>query len=210
MLKGFVVGVVTANAFEWVAHKYLLHGTPRKGQPRFSPSPASMESHWTHHRMVRKTAFGDECYAHGLSHDRTRLELLSLGVVAGAMTVFWPVSRGFVLASWYSAGHYFYVHRRAHLDPAWAQKRIPWHYDHHMNTIQDANWCVTRPWFDYVMGTREASDVALMESNPLGIALPAQIEVPLNRLLRQVLPHAFRRLSAHECVAQQPETQEMD
>jgi hypothetical protein len=61
-----------------------------------------------------------------------------------------------------------------------------------------------------VMGTREASDVALMESNPLGIALPAQIEVPLNRLLRQVLPHAFRRLSAHECVAQQPETQEMD
>ncbi|GAB5477602.1 MAG: hypothetical protein Marn2KO_10690 [Marinobacter nauticus] len=36
----------------------------------------------------------------------------------------------------------------------WGKKAIPWHYDHHMNTNQDANWCVIRPWFDYIMGTR--------------------------------------------------------
>ena len=39
MIKGFVAGLVLANGFEWVAHKYLLHGVHRKGQPRFSPTP---------------------------------------------------------------------------------------------------------------------------------------------------------------------------
>lgn len=198
MIKGFILGIATANAFEWVAHKYLLHGVARQGQPRFSLSRSSMDSHWAHHRMVRKTVFADECYEQGLSHERTRLELASLAVVAGAMTVFWPVSRGFVLATTYSAGYYFYVHRRAHLDPEWAKKRIPWHYDHHMNTIQDANWCVTRPWFDYVMGTREASTAALMESNPLGIWLPQSLERPLNGLFRRLLPHAYARIEAKD------------
>ncbi len=37
---------------------------------------------------------------------------------------------------------------------AWARARLPWHYDHHMGPDQDATWCVTRPWFDVVMGTR--------------------------------------------------------
>jgi sterol desaturase/sphingolipid hydroxylase (fatty acid hydroxylase superfamily) len=53
------------------------------------------------------------------------------------------------LAAWYSAGNYYYIHRRAHLEPEWAKRKIPWHYDHHMNSNQDANWCVTKPWFDY-------------------------------------------------------------
>jgi len=35
MLKGFVAGLAVANAYEWFAHKYLLHGVHRKGKPRF-------------------------------------------------------------------------------------------------------------------------------------------------------------------------------
>lgn len=54
MLKGFIAGLLVANAFEWVAHKYVLHGTHRPGQPRHSPVPRSMRSHWEHHREVRK------------------------------------------------------------------------------------------------------------------------------------------------------------
>ncbi|MFX8461928.1 hypothetical protein ABTL89_23690, partial [Acinetobacter baumannii] len=54
MLKGFIAGIAVANAFEWVAHKYILHGVHRAGQPRYSPVPKSMESHWAHHREVRK------------------------------------------------------------------------------------------------------------------------------------------------------------
>ena len=36
MLKGFIAGIAVANAFEWVAHKYILHGVHRAGQPRLS------------------------------------------------------------------------------------------------------------------------------------------------------------------------------
>lgn len=196
MIKGFVAGLMVANAFEWVAHKYILHGvTVKKGQPRYSPSPASMQSHWAHHRMVRKQDFGDEGYVVGLKHERTKLEVISLVVVASATSaVFYPFSKGMALAAWYSAGKYFYVHRRAHLEPEWAKKRIPWHYDHHMNSNQDANWCVTRPWFDYIMGTRVASSRDLLEPNPLGLPLPKVIEQPLNRMARRYLPRMFDRL----------------
>ena len=197
MFKGFVAGVLTANAFEWFAHKYVLHGVPRKGQPRYSPHPPSMNSHWAHHRMVRKTEFADECYEQGLHNERTRLEVTQLAVLAGVMTVFWPVSKGFVIGTWYSAANYYYVHSRSHLSPEWAKKRIPWHYDHHMNTIQDANWCVTRPWFDYLMGTREASSAELMESNPLGLPLPKIVEAPLNAWSRRLLPKVFERVEAN-------------
>lgn len=203
MMKGFAVGLLTVNAFEWFAHKYLLHGVPRKGQPRYSPTPASMNSHWAHHRIVRKATFNDVCYEEGLSNERTRLEVGALVALAGAMTLAWPVSRGFVFGTWYGAGKYFYVHRKAHLQPEWAKKRIPWHYDHHMNTIQDANWCVTRPWFDYIMGTREASSRELMESNPLGMWLPQVIEQPLNKISRQLFPQVFARVEANISLVEQ-------
>lgn len=210
----FVGGLLIANAFEWAAHKYILHGTPRKGQPRYSPSPASMNSHWTHHRMVRKTAFADECYEQGVAHERTRLELLSLGIVATAASgIVWLIphgNKGMMAAFWYSAGHYFYVHQRAHLEPEWAKKRIPWHYDHHMNTIQDANWCVTRPWFDYLMGTREASSRALMESNPLGLPLPQMLERPLNTALRGLFPQVFARVERNIAQEEQRRLTQVD
>jgi len=189
MLKGFVAGLAVVNAYEWFAHKYLLHGVHRKGKPRFSPTPKSMESHWAHHREVRKQEFSDDCYVEGLDSWRTRNELMSLAVAAGvASVVFYPFSKGMSLAWIYSAGNYYYVHRRAHLEPEWAKKRIPWHYDHHMNSNQDANWCVTRPWFDYVMGTRVVSSADLKEDNPLGIKLPAPISKALSHAIESVFP----------------------
>src|SRR6202451_4673213 len=61
----------------------------------------------------------------------------------------------FVAAVEYSALRYYRVHKRAHREPGWAREHLPWHYDHHMGPNQDANWCVSWPWFDWVMGTRE-------------------------------------------------------
>jgi sterol desaturase/sphingolipid hydroxylase (fatty acid hydroxylase superfamily) len=49
---------------------------------------------------------------------------------------------------------YYTRHKRAHLDPEWAREHLPWHYDHHLGPDQDQNWCVTFPWFDWVVGTR--------------------------------------------------------
>ena len=189
MIKGFIAGLAVANAFEWFAHKYVLHGVHRPGQPRYSPVPKSMESHWAHHREVRKQDFSDECYVEGIDHWRTRNELMSLAVAAGVLSVvFYPFSKGMALAAIYSAGNYYYVHRRAHLEPNWAKRTIPWHYDHHMNSNQDANWCVTRPWFDYVMGTRVVSSADLKEANPLGLPLPAPISKILTEAIESVFP----------------------
>ncbi|WP_335982704.1 hypothetical protein [Acinetobacter haemolyticus] len=189
MLKGFVAGLVIANGYEWFAHKYLLHGVHRKGKPRFSPTPKQMESHWAHHREVRKQGFSDDCYVEGLDNWRTRNELMSLAVAAGVLSVvFYPFSKGMSLAALYSAGNYYYVHRRAHLEPDWARRTIPWHYDHHMNSNQDANWCVTRPWFDYVMGTRVVSSADLKEANPLGLPLPAPISKVLTQAIESIFP----------------------
>lgn len=189
MWKGFLVGLVVANGFEWIAHKYILHGTHRSGKPRYSPVPESMKSHWEHHREVRKTAFHDHGYVEGISNWRTKNEIISLAVVATSTSLmFYPVSKGMAFAAVYSACNYYYIHRRAHLEPDWAMKKIPWHYDHHMNSNQDANWCVTKPWFDYVLGTRVISSKDLQEQNPLGITLPQPISKVLNFVAATYFP----------------------
>jgi hypothetical protein len=189
MLKGFIAGLVIANGFEWVAHKYILHGTHRAGKPRYSPVPDSMKSHWEHHREVRKTDFHDHGYVEGFSNWRTKNEIISLAVVAGVFApLFYPVSKGMSLSVLYAAGNYYYIHRRAHLEPEWAMKKIPWHYDHHMNSNQDANWCVTKPWFDYILGTRVISSPELQELNPLGIVLPKALSDGLNWAVSRIRP----------------------
>ena len=197
MWKGFCVGLLLANGFEWVAHKYILHGTHRAGKPRYSPVPESMKSHWQHHREVRKTDFHDHAYVQGISHWRTKNEIVSLAVVAGAASlVFYPVSKGMALAALYSAGNYYYIHRRAHLQPDWSRKKVPWHYDHHMNTNQDANWCVTKPWFDYLLGTRVISSADLQEQNPLGVRLPAPLAQLMNTAAQRYRPAKWVEQSA--------------
>ncbi|MHA7854926.1 sterol desaturase family protein [Marinobacter shengliensis] len=197
---GFPIALIFANGFEWYAHKYILHGTPRPGQPRYSPIPKSMKSHWQHHKFVRTTDYQDDGYAEGLSNWRTRDEVISLLKLTAITSLAMPVAPFFTLGTYYAAARYFYVHRRSHLEPEWGKKAIPWHYDHHMNTNQDANWCVTRPWFDYIMGTRVIANEAMAESNPLGIRLPEIVEKPLNQACRRLFPKSFERLNQGQLV----------
>ena len=74
--------------------------------------------------------------------------------MAAAVSPLFPVAPWFVGTLWASGAAYYAVHRQSHLDPAWARKWLPWHYDHHMGANQHANWCVTFPLMDHVMGTR--------------------------------------------------------
>ena len=64
-------------------------------------------------------------------------------------------SVSFVLTLLYSNLNYYRVHRKSHLDPQWARQNLSWHYDHHMGLNQDSNWCVTKPWFDLILGSRK-------------------------------------------------------
>lgn len=147
---GIPLGLLAANATEWVVHKYVLHGLGKKKSSFWS-------FHWhEHHAESRTNVMRDPHYA-----DRSVLgwhaqgkEALALVGAAAAITPLLPVAPFFVAAGWYSAWNYYRVHKRSHEDPAWAREHLTWHYDHHMGPKQDANWCVTRPWFDHLMGTR--------------------------------------------------------
>ena len=65
-----------------------------------------------------------------------------------------PIAPFFTGAAWSYAILSYRAHKRAHLEPEWAKRHVPWHYDHHMGPDQDANWCTLAPWFDILMGTR--------------------------------------------------------
>jgi len=147
---GLPIAIVLSNAGEWLVHKHVLHGAGRRRGSFWS-------FHWhEHHRAARGHAFYDTDYERSpLGWHAQGKEVFGL-VLTSALVV--PLAQ---IAPWFVAGsilcnvRYWVLHRKAHLDPAWAREHLPWHYDHHMGPNQDANWCVTRPWFDLLLGTRE-------------------------------------------------------
>ena len=151
MLLQIVLGVIIANLFEWIIHKYVLHGLGKRKGSWWS-------SHWSvHHRKSRQNEHFDEDYLSvfegGMGEGRQ--EILGLLLLA---TLQIPT---FLVFPWYAgttilmAAAYFLVHRKSHLDIEWAKKWVPWHYDHHMGVNQDANWGITLPIWDYILRTRE-------------------------------------------------------
>ena len=146
----FLLGVLYGNAGEWAIHKYVLHGLGRRKSSFWS-------YHWhEHHRNARRTGHRDPDYERSVfGWNAQGKEALGLVVVALAHLPLLPIAPFFTLGVEWSALHYYRVHKRAHCDPEWAREHLPWHYDHHMGPNQDANWCVSWPWFDWVMGTRE-------------------------------------------------------
>jgi hypothetical protein len=147
---GIPIGLAFANATEWLVHKYILHGLGRHKKSFWS-------FHWhTHHKHARQQGHLDPDYHgslwkwNGQSKEALALTLSGLTYLPLA-----PVAPFFVGTMIYSIVNYYRKHKRAHLDPEWARENLPWHYDLHMGPNQHANWCVTRPWMDILMGTRE-------------------------------------------------------
>ena len=144
------VALVYANAMEWLIHKHLLHGVGKNKASFFS-------FHWhEHHREARRRNMFDPQYVRPLfTWSPQGKEALSVFGLALAHSVLLPIMPLFVLTVWFSAARYYFVHKRAHLDREWCRRNVPVHYDHHMGKDQNANWCVTAPWFDIIMGTRK-------------------------------------------------------
>lgn len=155
---GIPIGLVTANAVEWVFHKYVQHGWGR-----------DRSSWWgfhfnEHHKVVRRNGYRDPGYERDpfdpfdwrrpLDLNPQGKEIVALAGGALAVTPLLPVAPFFVGTLYYCAWNYYRVHKRSHLDPDWARRHVPWHYDHHMGPNPHANWCVTKPWFDHLLGTR--------------------------------------------------------
>lgn len=148
---GFPLGLLYANAGEWLLHKHVLHGLGKHKNSFFS-------YHWhEHHRESRRHGNFDVNYEKSpWAWNAQGKELLGLVGIALAHAPLFPIAPFFTSAVWYSAWRYYRVHKRAHLDTAWARDHLPWHVDHHLGPNQDANWCVTWPFFDMLMGTADA------------------------------------------------------
>lgn len=147
---GIPVALLAANATEWVVHKYVLHGLGRRRGSYWS-------FHWhEHHRNSRKHDGLDPDYERPVFgvHAQGK-EALGLVALAATQLPLLPVAPFYTGTILYSTWRYYKVHKRAHQDPDWGRENLPWHMDHHLGPNQDANWCVTRPWFDHIMGTRE-------------------------------------------------------
>jgi len=188
-MLGLPVGIFVANGLEWYFHKVWLHEYP--SQYRNSP----FFTHIAHHKRARLNGFQDEGYAESMFKNAEMYnEKTALLGLAGAATIFLPVAPFFTAGLYYGIWNYWRVHSKSHLDPEYAKKRIPWHYDHHMTSNQNANWCVTKPWFDYIMGTRVTTEISQTETNPLGIKLPRLIEKPINFVARGILAKAYTKI----------------
>jgi hypothetical protein len=148
-MLGAPLGLLYANAAEWLIHKYVLHGLGK-----------DKRSFWAfhfheHHRASRKHAFRDADYERSpFGWHAQGKELLAVSALMLAHVPLFPVAPWFTGAVWYSALNYLHTHRKSHLDPEWAKKHLKHHYDHHMGTDQDQNWGVTHAWFDHLLGTR--------------------------------------------------------
>lgn len=146
---GIPLGLLVANAGEWVIHKYMLHGLGRNRESYWA-------FHWhDHHRTVRRNHYVDDNYRQSVFKPGGKAkEAAGLLTTAAAVAPLLPVAPFFVATVWASTAGYYVVHRKSHINPEWGRKWAPWHYDHHMGPNQDANWCVTFPLFDHIMGTR--------------------------------------------------------
>lgn len=166
-MLGIPLALAVANAAEWLIHKHILHGQGKRRESMWS-------FHWhEHHKNARRNGNFDDTYERPLLgwHSQAKEALGLVGLAAVHLPLL-PIAPFYTVTMWTRIANYHRVHKRAHLDPAWAREHLPWHYDHHMGPDQDANWCVTHPWFDEIMGTRvpyagterERADIAKREA----------------------------------------------
>ncbi len=147
---GIPLGLAYSNFGEWLLHRFVLHGLGKNRRSFWS-------FHWhEHHRKSRRHAMVDDQYQGPLwKWSPQSKEVFGLALIAVGHLPLLRFAPLFVATVWLCEVNYYFVHRRAHLDPEWAKAHLPWHYDHHMGRDQNANWCVTFPLFDYVLGTRK-------------------------------------------------------
>lgn len=184
---GIPIGLFAVNATEWAMHKYVLHDIGRNKQSYW-------HQHWIHHRDTRRNDFYDPMYeTFPIGFHQQGTETFPLIASSIVMAPLFPIAPFFTMTMWYGAFNYWRIHRKSHLHPDWARENLSWHYDHHVGTNQDTNWCVTRPWFDYVMGTRKPTGQSTIETNRLGMKLPKPVEALVNAVLGEPAKPAPQR-----------------
>jgi hypothetical protein len=145
----FLFGLLVANAGEWAIHKYILHGLGRHKQSIWA-------YHWReHHAICLQNGMLDKGYQHlSLKWNSQTKELVLIFLAVLSQLPFISMAFWYVAGIYVSIALYYYCHRKSHLDANWAKRYLPWHYAHHLGNIEDGNWCITWPLFDFLMGTK--------------------------------------------------------
>jgi len=154
-IAAFFLAFIYANAGEWFFHRYVLHGMGKRRGSFFNYHC------FEHHKVCIENNMLDPGYGRWpRSLNGQAREAIVLFMIVGAHLPLFFFIPGFVAGLSTSIVLYYYRHRRSHLDREWAFEHLRWHYDHHMSTDHEpANWCITWPWFDYLMGTRVRNDL---------------------------------------------------
>jgi len=144
-----VLGLFYGNFMEWLLHKYLLHNLGKRKKSSFS-------FHWfDHHRKSRLHNFYDDDYEKSIWNWNARgKEAAGLGLLWLAHSWLFFIVPVFAFTITYCVFNYYITHKIAHENPGWAKIHLRWHWEHHMGKNQEANYCVTKPWCDYLFGTR--------------------------------------------------------
>ncbi|MCP4120820.1 MAG: hypothetical protein GY751_03625 [Bacteroidetes bacterium] len=93
MIGGFIAGLITANAFEWNIHKYLLHQHARN-------KDSFWRFHWAeHHKNTIKEQYYDHDYERPLfsGWNAQSKEAASLTMAALVVSPLLPIAPGFTL-----------------------------------------------------------------------------------------------------------------
>ena len=189
---GIPLGLLYGNAGEWLIHKYVLHHLGKNKNFFFA-------FHWhEHHKNCRKHLNEDPDYIKPLLRwHAPGKEAVALTGLCLAHLPLAPVAPFFTGTVVYCSLNYYFKHKKGHLDPQWLKENLPWHWDHHLGKNQDANWCVTHPFFDYLMGTREFSQLEVSSTE-------SRLQAPklgrfLNRIVRaQSRIKRFAQAARHE------------
>ena len=144
----FLLGLLVANAGEWVIHRYLLHG--------WGQNPDSFWAYhlYEHHAVARQFDMLDSGYQKWPEswNSQAKEWLVLVGILILNLPFFWWAN-GYACAIYFSVLTYYFLHRQAHCQHDWAKNYLPWHYRHHL-VNDNANWCITHPLFDYFMKTQ--------------------------------------------------------
>ena len=139
----FFLATIYSLVFEYMAHKYILHN--------YKNFKTAFKNHFKiHHGTSRKNKMYDEGYENIISSYFEIISLMIIGVIHLPLIF---LSYSFYAFLIFNMCHYYYVHRRSHIDVAWGKKNFPWHYEHHMGKNQNINWGVRSPIIDKLLGT---------------------------------------------------------
>jgi len=139
----FLFATTYSLIFEYVAHRYILHN--------YKNFKTAFKNHFKiHHGNSRRNKMVDEGYKNVIS---SHFEIISLAAIAAAHAPLLILSKFLYFALIFNLAHYYFIHRRSHIDVEWGKNNLPWHYAHHMGKNQNINWGVRSPLIDKIMGT---------------------------------------------------------